>query len=202
MLAHVIDEELQLVLLEPHHAAEFFAVIDANRAHLHPWMIWLEGTNSPEDTLAFIRSNLADVAAERDMALALRYRDQFVGMIGAHDKKHKTKSCDIGYWLAHDMQGRGIVTRAVKAFIHLLFNDYGFQRLTIRCAPHNKRSRAIPERLGFTQEGTLRRIALMLGDTPNAPPQLTDLVMYSLLDYEYHRLPWSQQPDTTINIGD
>ncbi len=201
MLAHVVDEELQLVLLEPHHAAAFFAVIDANREHLRPWMIWLDGTKTAQDSLAFIHKNLEDVAAERGMALALRYRGAFVGTIGAHGKKHNTKSCDIGYWLAHDIQGRGVMTRAVKAFIHLLFNDYGFQRLTIRCAPENQRSRAIPERLGFSQEGTLRRIALVPGDRPDAPPKLTDLVMYSLLDDEYYRLPWAQQPDTTINIS-
>jgi ribosomal-protein-serine acetyltransferase len=194
MLAHVVDEELQLVLLEPHHAAAFFAVVDANREHLRPWMIWLDGTKTVQDSLAFIHKNLEDVAAERDMALALRYRGAFVGTIGAHSKKHNTKSCEIGYWIAQDIQGRGLMTRAVKAFIHLLFNDYGFQRLTIRCAPENQRSRAIPERLGFTQEGTLRRVALIPGKTPNNPPRLTDLVMYSLLDDEYYRLPWAQKP--------
>lgn len=194
MLAHVVDEELQLVLLEPHHAKAFFAVVDANRAHLRPWMIWLDGTKTVQDSLAFIHSNLEDVAAERGMALALRYHGAFVGTIGAHGKKHNTKSCDIGYWLAQDAQGHGLMTRAVKGFIHLLFNDYGFQRLIIRCAPHNTRSRAIPERLGFTQEGVLRRVALIPSNRSDAPPTLTDLVMYSLLDDEYYRLPWAQKP--------
>lgn len=201
MLAHVVDEELQLVLLEPHHAAAFFAVVDANREHLRPWMIWIDGEKTVQDSLAFIHKNLEDIASERGMALALRYRGQLVGTIGAHGKKHDIKSCDIGYWLAQDMQGRGIVTRAVKAFIQMLFDDDGFQRLTIRCATHNTRSRAVAERLGFTQEGILRRIALVPGDTPQDPPKLIDLAMYALLDDEYRRLPWAKQADT-INIAD
>jgi ribosomal-protein-serine acetyltransferase len=199
MLAHVVDEELQLVLLEPHHAADFFAVVDANREHLRPWMIWIDSTKSVQDSLAFIHKNLEDIAAEHDMALALRYRGKFVGMIGAHNKKHNTKSCEIGYWLAQDIQGRGVMTRAVKAFIHLLCNEYGFQRLTIRCAPNNTRSCAIAERLGFTREGTLRHVALIPGDTPDDPATLTDLVIYSLLTDEYQRLPWAKQTNA-INI--
>jgi ribosomal-protein-serine acetyltransferase len=201
MLAHIVDEELQLVLLEPHHAQAFFAVVDANREHLRPWMPWIDGEKTVQDSMAFILKNLEDIASQKHMTLALHYRGKFVGTIGANEQQHDIKACEIGYWLAKDVEGHGLMTRAVKAFIHLLFNDYGFQRLTIRCAPNNQRSRAIPERLGFTQEGTLRRITLIPGGTPNAPAKLTDLVIYSLLDYEYRRLPWAQQPDTTINIG-
>lgn len=192
MFAHIIDDELQLVLLEPHHAEEFFAVVDANREHLRPWMMWLDDTQSQEDCLASIRNNFTEMAAATNMALVLRYRGKFVGRIGAHNQQHDTKICEIGYWLAKDVQGHGVMTRAVKGFVHMLFHDYGFQRLTIRCAPENQRSRAIAERLGFTQEGIWRRAALQPGNTPDDPPKLTDLVIYSLLDNEYYHLPWAQ----------
>jgi ribosomal-protein-serine acetyltransferase len=51
--------------------------------------------------------------------------------------------------------------------------------VTIRVAPDNARSRAIPERLGFTEEGVMREAGRSaLGHH--------DLVVYGLLDREWH----------------
>jgi hypothetical protein len=47
-------------------------------------------------------------------------------------------------------------------------------RVEIRAAPENARSRAIPERLGFTQEGTLRQVECV-GD------RYLDNVVYAML---------------------
>jgi RimJ/RimL family protein N-acetyltransferase len=47
-------------------------------------------------------------------------------------------------------------------------------RVEIRAAPENARSRAIPERLGFTQEGTLRQVE-RVGD------RYLDNVVYAML---------------------
>jgi len=51
-------------------------------------------------------------------------------------------------------------------------------RVEIRCDPDNLRSRAIPNRLGFTEEGTLRQVAWQYD-------HFLDLVVYSLLADEW-----------------
>jgi len=80
----------------------------------------------------------------------------------------------VGYWLAEEHEGRGLVTRAVSALIDHGFSELNLHRVEIRAATNNARSRAVPERLGFTQEGVLRE-ADVVGD------EYVDLVVYGLL---------------------
>ncbi len=54
-------------------------------------------------------------------------------------------------------EGKGIVTQACQAIIDYIFDDLKLNRVEIRCATQNVRSRAIPERLGFKTEGILRQ---------------------------------------------
>ena len=49
------------------------------------------------------------------------------------------------------------MTEVVKELIKMAKEDLSLQKIDIRCATGNSKSRAIPERLGFKHEGTLRR---------------------------------------------
>ena len=63
----------------------------------------------------------------------------------------------IGYWLAETHQGRGLVTTACRALVDHAFSAWTLNRVEVRAAVDNLRSRAVPERLGFTLEGTIRQ---------------------------------------------
>ena len=79
------------------------------------------------------------------------------GVIGFHKIDWNNKSTSIGYWLGEDYVGNGLMTKSVKAFVDYALIDLGLNRVEIRAAVENKKSRAIPERLGFTHEGTIRQ---------------------------------------------
>ena len=70
------------------------------------------------------------------------------------------------------------MTRACSALGTHAFDALGLSRVEIRCATENEKSRAIPERLGFTQEGTLRQ-AEWLHD------HFVDLTVYGMLAGEW-----------------
>ena len=87
----------------------------------------------------------------------------------------------IGYWLSEHLQGNGIMARSVSALIRLAFEAYGLNQVVIGAAPSNVRSKAIPQRLGFTETGIERQMS------KNARGELLDLVIYSLLQPEWNR---------------
>ena len=84
-------------------------------------------------------------------------------------------STSIGYWLAESAQRRGTMTRAVQTLLDHAFGVWQLHRVEIRAAVNNTRSRAIPERLGFNQEGVLRA-AERIGK------RYTDQVVYAMLN--------------------
>ncbi len=66
------------------------------------------------------------------------------------------------------------MTKACSALSSYAFDELELNRVEIRCATENKRSRAIPEKLRFTQEGIVRK-AEWLYD------HYVDLVVYGML---------------------
>ena len=115
-----VDDEVEIRLLEERHAEEVYALVDANREHLRPWLPWVDGTRSADDTRAFIRTALEGFAAGREHAAALRFRGQLAGGIGL-DVNAQMRHGEIGYWVAQPFQGQGIVTRAARGLTSAAF---------------------------------------------------------------------------------
>lgn len=180
-----VDEELDLYLaiLEREDAAALGDVVAANAAHLRPWMPWVDGER-PGSQREFIETRVLPGVARGDgFECALMVAGRIVGAAGVHDVSPRTRRGSIGYWLDEGHQGRGYVTRAVEAIIERCFtvgsfDGEPFERLDIRAEVDNARSRAVPERLGFTFEGVLRR------DRYNGS-RYADYAIYSLLRSEW-----------------
>jgi ribosomal-protein-serine acetyltransferase len=177
MLTFVLDERRRLRLLDDCDAEELYAVIDANRAHLARWMPWAEG-QTLDATRAFIRDSLRQLADNRGFQVAMIDDDAIVGALGYHRLDWQNLATSIGYWIAESAQGRGTVTLATSALVDHAFARWALQRLEIRAGVDNTRSRAIPERLGFTLEG-VRRQAERVGD------RFVDHAVYVMLASEW-----------------
>ena len=91
------------------------------------------------------------------------------------------QTCDVGYWLAAEKQGQGIISLSVAYTYSHVFQTLEKHKLIIRVATDNLKSRRIPERLGFTHEATLR-------DNEKLGEQYVSHAVYSLLKNE-----WQQQ---------
>jgi ribosomal-protein-serine acetyltransferase len=119
-------------------------------------MPWVDSTRSVDDVKAFISTTLSQIANNSGFQTAIRSGTKIIGVVGMHKIDWGNKFTSLGYWLANDAQGKGIVTKACAAYITHSFSELNLHRVEIRCATENSRSRAIPERLGFTSEGVAR----------------------------------------------
>lgn len=181
MFKHIIDEDIELRLVDLHHAQAMFQSIDSSRDHLRKYLPWVDSTKSIDDTKAFIESSKKQYAANNGFDATIWDKGEFAGVIGFHSINHSIKAISIGYWLDEGFVGKGIMTKACKVFVDFAFNIYKFNRVEIRCAEDNLRSRAIPERLGFTQEGIIRDDELLDGNFVNC-------VVYGLLKRDWNKV--------------
>ncbi|WP_425425081.1 GNAT family N-acetyltransferase [Aquisalimonas asiatica] len=143
-------------MLSTHHTEELFRLIDANREHLREWLPWVDANRSPADTESFIRSAINQHESGKGPQYAVFYSTVMCGVCGFHPFDVTNRIGGIGYWLGRAYAGQGVMTLSVRALVEAGFREYGLNRIDIACATGNARSRAIPERLGFTFEGILR----------------------------------------------
>jgi len=160
--------------LEESDAEKLAHLVAANRAYLAEWMPWAAGEIGREQQLEFIRRTRRQLEEDDGFQSAILDDGAIVGTIGFHRVDWVNRATSLGYWLAESSQGRGTMTEAVRALTSHAFGAWNLNRVEIRAALGNTRSRAIPTRLGFVQEGVIRQ-AERFAD------HFKDLAVYSML---------------------
>lgn len=155
--------------------AEIWALVQAERDRIGVWMPWVEATKTIDDQRRWLEGVVAD---ERSVdGVGMFVDGAYVGGTGLMIDGFGIVG-EIGYWIGSGHEGNGLVTRSTRALIDVGFGERGLHRIVIRAGVGNVRSRAIPERLGFTQEGVLRGEGKGSGG-------FYDLVVYGLLEDEW-----------------
>ncbi len=176
-----VNEHISLGLLQPHNAEEVYSLVDANREHLKEWLGWVNNITSINDySETIIPIWLKQFADNNGFNTGIFYDGKLVGMISLHFINWKTKHTSIGYYLSKKEEGKGIISECVKSLLVYAFRDLELNKVEIQCAEDNIKSRKIPERLGFRQEGINRDAEFINGHYNN-------IVTYSMLRSEWQK---------------
>jgi ribosomal-protein-serine acetyltransferase len=177
-----VNESLELRQISEDDACELTRLIDVNRTYLKGWLPWLDKNRTIEDTARFIGRSLEQASDDNGLTFGIVFDGSLAGVIGEVYLDAVNRRTELGYWLDAGHQGRGIVTRAAARLTDYAFEVQDCHRVVIHCAAGNFKSRGIPQRLGFEQEGILRE-AEWLYD------HYVDLVVYSMLKWNWFRPP-------------
>lgn len=161
-----------------HHAEEIFKSMDSNREHLREYLPWVDSSKTLDDTRQFIQASKEQHAENNGFNTGIWYKGDYAGTIGFHSINKNIKSISIGYWLDSKFVGKGLMTKACKVFTDYAFEVLQMNRVEIRCAEDNFKSRAIPQRLGFAEEGIIRDDELIYG-------KYLDSVVYGMLKKDW-----------------
>ena len=130
-----------------------------------------------QDGKEFISAMLA--ADENDtFAFAITADGKVVGSIGAFRQENiHSQTAELGYYIAEEYWGKGIMTKAVKQLCEYVFSHTDIIRIYAEPFAHNIGSCRVLEKAGFQYEGTIRSNAVKNGE-------LLDMKMYARLRKE------------------
>jgi RimJ/RimL family protein N-acetyltransferase len=179
----VVTERLVLRCWEPRDAALLKDAVDSSIEHLRPWMPWVvHEPQTVEEKVELLRGFRGRFDLGQDFIYGIFDRDEseVAGGTGLHTRVGED-AFEIGYWIAAGQAGKGLGTEAIAALTRAAFEFTDVERIEIRCDPANERSRAIPRKLGYAEEATLRRRLHY--------PEVRDVVVYTLFRDDYPATP-------------
>ena len=175
-----LDETTVVRPLELGDTHEVYTLITQNRQHLDRWLRWSSALQSEADVKTFIEQFQGKLGQGDGFHCGIWNAGQLAGGGVCWYINRQNKNAEVGYWLGEAFVGRGLVTRAVESATEHLFEAEQLHRLEMQCGAENGRSRAVPERLGFTLEG-VRRQSHWITD------RFVDHAVYGLLADEWAR---------------
>lgn len=190
----VETERLVIRCWEPRDAQLLKDAIDASLDHLRKWMPWANNEPEPlELKIKRLRQFRAAFDLDKDYVYAIFNKDetQVLGGSGLHTRIGENAR-EIGYWIHADHINHGYATEVSAALTKVAFEIEDMDRVEIHCSPENLASSAVPRKMGFVHEATLRRRgpikngqpvdsmvwSMHADDYPNSLPASAKIVAY------------------------
>lgn len=171
-------ERLYLRMWKRSDAPQLFAY--ASNPNVGPRAGW-----KPHESAAESRKIIETVFKEsRVWAIIEKESNRIIGSIGLSEDRFRpgVRSLELGYSLAEEYWGRGLMTEAAKRVIVYGFEYIGLDVMMIRTGEENIASQNVIEKCGFQYEGTLRRIYRIYDGT------VKPVRCYTMLREEYDGL--------------
>lgn len=160
--------ELDRFVIRAGRVDDAAAVVDyytRNRAHLAGTSpLRAEAFYTEEYWRAALASAQAGFEADRQLGTCLFDGARVVGVINLSNfVRGAFHACHLGYAIDPQLEGRGLMTRAVGLVVEFAFGSLGMHRVMANYLPENTRSARLLERLGFEREGLAKKYLLIDG---------------------------------------
>ena len=154
-----------LVRLRPvrmRDAAAWSRIRMTDREHLQPWEPSADADWDARHAISAWPAVCSGLRAEarkgRMLPYAIELDGQFCGQLTIGNVTHGAlRSAWIGYWVASAVTGGGVATGALALGLDQCFGPVMLHRVEATVRPENAASRAVLAKVGFREEGLLRR---------------------------------------------
>lgn len=169
-------DRLLLRMPQPGDGKVVNAAIRASINELKPWLPFAQTVPTVEETEINTREAHIKFINRSSLRYLIFHKEtnEFIGSTGFHNIDWEIPKLEIGYWINSRFSGKGYMVEAIQKLTEFALDDLQVRRVEIQCDYENTRSRALPEKLGYTLEGILRN-----DDVSVDGEKLTDTCIYA-----------------------
>lgn len=129
------------------------------------------------------------------LVLKDRAGDDAIGTCSLFHHDAQNRRAELGFLLASDFQGRGLMSEAARGVIRFGLETLDLMRIEADTDPRNESSCRLLERLGFKQEGLLRKRWCVAGEW-------SDTAFFGLLKEEWRAGGGLEHGETQQEAGE
>ncbi|MRX72361.1 GNAT family N-acetyltransferase [Bacillus lacus] len=137
----------------------------------------LKKVQEAEDMIALLNSLYEKREAVR-WTITEKESGQIIGTCGYNSWEKESQRAEVGYDLGWQHWGRGFMSEALPELLAYGFQVWELHRIEAKVYPENEASRRLLNKLGFTEEGVLRKYE-------KRQNSYEDVILYSLLKGEF-----------------
>ena len=194
----IVSDRLVIRCWEPRDAPGLKEAVDSSLDELRPWMPWARAEPQElSEKVALLRRfrGAFDLGTDFVMGIFDSGESHVLGGTGLH-RRRSAEALEIGYWIRSSHVGRGLATESSAALTRVAFELCDVDRVEIRVDPANEASLTIPRKLGFVEEGILRR---RLPPDEDGVPR--DVIVFSLFRDGFAESYASSTPVQAFAVG-
>ncbi|KXI89406.1 acetyltransferase [Bacillus cereus] len=184
-------ERLLIRMPKPGDGKVVYDAIQASMKELKPWMVFAQKEQTEEEVEVSIRKSHIQFLQREDLRLLVFSKEtgEFIASSGLHRINWDIPQFEIGYWIDSRFSGKGYMVEAAKGITDYAFSELKANRVEIRCDSLNKKSRAIPEKLGFKLEGVLESASVAVDSASVAVDGngLRDMCVFAMTRNTYEK---------------
>jgi RimJ/RimL family protein N-acetyltransferase len=150
-------ERVRLRAIEPEDAPIFQAWNDDQETSRNMDFIWPPGSLAAQRQWAEETAKKKPVNDEIFLVIENRAGD-IVGIINSHSCDRRVGNFKYGVAIRPEHRQRGYASEAIRLLLAYFFHELRYQKVTVDVYSFNPASVSLHERLGFIQEGRLRRV--------------------------------------------
>ena len=158
-----VDKNTNIVFLHHSQQPSFYRLYISNKIQLTQWHHWPKDCENKNYFDTLIKNSLFEYARGKAFQCGVSYKNEMIGYVGLTHINNQLSKAELGFFMSHEFQGRGLMAKVCQIFIDHAFTFLLLDKLEVSIPTDDISSRKLCESLDFQLEGLLQHADTLNG---------------------------------------